>query len=120
MVKFLHKFYNRHNIPWVNLIWSAYYRDSVPSLEDRVGSFWWKDLLSLNSCSKEIAACLPGGGSTFALWYDAWDGVSFKDRFPHAFSFARHKRITLGTFAQAPDPFDLFTLPLSELAFNEV
>ena len=31
LLKNLHKFYNRHNIPWVNLIWESYYsNDSLP------------------------------------------------------------------------------------------
>jgi hypothetical protein len=28
LIKNLHKFYNHHDIPWVNLIWQAYYRNS--------------------------------------------------------------------------------------------
>ena len=30
LMKFLHKFYNHHDIPWVGLIWNSYYDSSVP------------------------------------------------------------------------------------------
>jgi len=27
LMKFLHKFFNREDLPWVNLVWESYYRD---------------------------------------------------------------------------------------------
>jgi len=45
-LKHLDKFYNKRNIPWVKLIWNAYYQDVVPHLARAKGSFWWKDVLS--------------------------------------------------------------------------
>lgn len=41
LMKFLHKFYNRLNIPWVSFTWQAYYSNSKVSHHRRpVGSFW--------------------------------------------------------------------------------
>jgi hypothetical protein len=40
LLKFLHKFYNKLDVPWVQLIWNNYYRDgSVPDGRPK-GSFW--------------------------------------------------------------------------------
>ena len=30
LMKFLHKFFNKENTPWVKIIWEAYYQDSLP------------------------------------------------------------------------------------------
>jgi hypothetical protein len=39
LLKFLHKFFNNHDIPWVNLVWSNYYRtDRLPNCS-KIGSF---------------------------------------------------------------------------------
>lgn len=45
LLKHLHKFYNREDIPWVTLIWSKYYESKIPHVSREVGSFWWKDVL---------------------------------------------------------------------------
>lgn len=38
LTKNLHKFFNQHDIPWVQLIWSTYYNDGqVPSFPTEVG-----------------------------------------------------------------------------------
>lgn len=44
LIKNLHKFYNRHPIPWVTLR-SSYYVDKVPHALTLKGSFWWRDVL---------------------------------------------------------------------------
>lgn len=42
LMKHLHKFYNRIQVPWVNLVWDKYYsRDRLPgSVTNFKGSFW--------------------------------------------------------------------------------
>jgi hypothetical protein len=45
LIKFLDKFYNKVDIPWVHLIWSEYYLDTVPHWEKLKGYFWWRDML---------------------------------------------------------------------------
>ena len=47
LLKFLHKFYNIMDIPWLQLIWDTYYVDWIPHATDICGSFWWRDLVIL-------------------------------------------------------------------------
>ena len=47
LMKFLHKFYNKLDIPWVQLTWDGYYDRKIPHSTDPIGSFWWKDVLKL-------------------------------------------------------------------------
>jgi len=57
LLKQLHKFYSKQDILWVNLIWSRYYQNKVPHASSEVGSFWWKDILRLNTIYRGIAKC---------------------------------------------------------------
>ena len=43
----MHKFYNRMDLPWVKLVWSAYYIGLIPHATDPCGSFWWRDIMQL-------------------------------------------------------------------------
>lgn len=47
LLKNLHKFFNRENIPWVHLIWESYYVDGPLPGTNWEGSFWWKANLRL-------------------------------------------------------------------------
>jgi hypothetical protein len=48
LLKHLDKFYNRADIPWVNLIWNTYYSEGeIPHASREKGSFWWRDVLKL-------------------------------------------------------------------------
>jgi hypothetical protein len=38
LMKYLHKFLNKMNTPWVNIIWETYYQENLPG-ERMVGSF---------------------------------------------------------------------------------
>jgi hypothetical protein len=51
-MKNLHKFYNKEELPWVQLIWSNYYRNGHVAGQVKKGSFWWKDNLNLLNCFK--------------------------------------------------------------------
>jgi hypothetical protein len=63
LIKNLHKFYNRLDIPWVNLIWDSYYRnDSLPGRHTE-GSFWWKAHLKLLDIYKGMGKCAIGDGN---------------------------------------------------------
>ena len=64
LLKYLHKFFNNYDLPWVNLIWNNYYRpDRLPSCS-RIGSFWWRSLLSLVQNYKGLAAPIIGNERT--------------------------------------------------------
>jgi hypothetical protein len=39
LLKHLHKFYNKEDIPWVHLIWDRYYTNKIPHAAREVGSF---------------------------------------------------------------------------------
>jgi hypothetical protein len=72
LMKHLDKFYNHADVPWVSLIWQAYYEDSVPQSEKLCGSFWWRDVCKLMDKYRAISTVLPGKGSTFLFWKDSW------------------------------------------------
>jgi hypothetical protein len=39
LIKFLDKFYNKRDLPWVSLIWGNHYASRVPHAESLCGSF---------------------------------------------------------------------------------
>jgi hypothetical protein len=46
--KFLDKFYNKRDIPWVKLVWNTYYGNGkIPHASRDRGSFWWRNILKL-------------------------------------------------------------------------
>jgi hypothetical protein len=40
LLKHLHKFYNKDDLPWVNLIWANYYKNESTPGQIRRGAFW--------------------------------------------------------------------------------
>jgi len=60
-MKFLDKFYNHADIPWINLTWAKLYHNpnTPPHARNPCGSFWWKDIIKLFGKFKEIAICHP-------------------------------------------------------------
>jgi hypothetical protein len=73
LMKNLYKFYNQHDIPWVQLIWRAYqYNNTTPHSGTAKGSFWWRDCLSLMEKFKELTTCNIGSGKSISLWTDKW------------------------------------------------
>jgi hypothetical protein len=71
LIKFLNKFYNHADLPWVNLIWYAHYEDKIPHAENLCGSFWWRDVLKLVDNFRGVSLVKPGRGNTFLLWLDS-------------------------------------------------
>ena len=75
LLKNLHKFFNRHDIPWVNLIWERHYSNgSLPSTSNLKDSFWWKDILKLLDSFKGLASTIVKDGVTCLFWDDLWLG----------------------------------------------
>jgi hypothetical protein len=121
-MKNLYKFYSRQDIPWVNLIWAAYYQHGkLPENNHQKGSFWWKDCTSLIATFKDLFSCQIGDGQTIYLWHDIWQQQSLKDRFPHLFSFAKDKLVTVKDAKNIAmgNIFDLFNIPLSNIASQQ-
>jgi hypothetical protein len=74
LVKHLHKFYNRLDIPWVSLTWNAFYsRPIPPHHKRRVGAFWWRDIMSLSDHFFMMASCSSHEGVTSYFWRDSWN-----------------------------------------------
>jgi hypothetical protein len=113
----LHKFYNKEELPWVQLIWSNYYRNGRVPSQIKKGSFRWRDNLKLLNCYKGIAQATAGQGDTVLFWQDFWNGRILNQSYPHLFSFTNNDSITLQMVLQLDELRDLFTLPLSEEAF---
>jgi hypothetical protein len=48
LLKHLHKFFNKVDVPWVDLTWKAFYSASLaPQARSPRGSFWWRALCQL-------------------------------------------------------------------------
>jgi hypothetical protein len=118
LMKCLHKFFNRVNIPWVNIIWDTHYNNSLPSAKP-VGSFWWKDILKIQDSFKEIAQVEIGNGKSTLLWHDLWNGKRISENFPELWSFASVKEINISQ-ARLASPNELFHIPLSAEAFEQL
>jgi phosphatidate phosphatase APP1 len=63
LLRFLHKFFNKENIPWVHLIWRSY-NNSTPQATSVSSSFWWKDIVKLCAKFKRLASCSIALGDT--------------------------------------------------------
>lgn len=49
LLKHLDKFYNKKDVPWVNLVCHTYYSEGqVPHETTAKCSFWWKDIMSFS------------------------------------------------------------------------
>jgi hypothetical protein len=55
LLKNLHKFFNKADCPWVNLIWNSHYRGGNLPGHRPCGSFWWRTVLKLLDNFKSIA-----------------------------------------------------------------
>lgn len=64
ILKFLHKFYNRMDVPWVSLLWDNYYTDKIPHAVEPLGSFWWHDILKLTPIYRGVSPVWILTGST--------------------------------------------------------
>jgi hypothetical protein len=119
LMKQLHKFSNRYNVPWVQLVWDHHFTMGKLPFSGRVfkGSFWWRDVLKLLTLFKEIATPLLNNGTSCLLWYDNWNGQPWNQRYPQLFSYAKNKLISANVAASTPLLQDLFSLPLSNEAY---
>ena len=124
LLKYLHKFYNRWDTPWVQLIWDTYYTDQIPHASDPCGSFWWRDILKLHDAYTAIASVHINMGDSALFWTDAWFiGGSSRPlcwRLPRLFSFVNNDKVSVHEFLISQDIFTMFFLPLSHEAAQEL
>jgi hypothetical protein len=115
--KNVHKFYSRKDLPWVNLIWLAYYRNGKLPNKPNKGSFWWKSIMKLLDTYKGIAHVTAGIGDIILFWKDLWNDIILQQSYPQLHSFAINDGICLSSVLRQEALQDLFSLPLSEEAF---
>ena len=121
LLKNLHKFFNKHDLPWVNLIRERHYNNgSLPSVSQRHGSFWWSDILKLLDSFKGMAMVNVLSGKTCLFWDDLWLNRVPKHHYPHLYSFAKAVDISLFGALQVSGPDELFNLPLSQVAASQL
>lgn len=89
LMKFLDKFYNHADIPWVKLTWSKLYQNGNVAPHDRspTSSFQWKDILKLFEKFKTFAFCQPNQGNSVSFWKDDWSGEILETKYPELFSY---------------------------------
>jgi hypothetical protein len=119
LLKYLHKFYNKLDLPWVQITWSKLYCNGTPPHERKyVGSFWWRDIMSLASLFLQMARCKVNNGLSVSFWTDHWNLGIIKDLYPQLFSFARKKKCSVNQFLSW-DASRSFFLSLSQVAFEQ-
>ena len=120
LLKHLSKFYNKADIPWVQIVWYKYYTSKVPHAAREIGSFWWKDVLRLNTIFRQISRCELGNGSSVCFWDDLWADSILSQMYPRLASFARNDDASVMEIMQAEDLDSIFFLPLSQQALQEL
>mgnify|MGYP002413836659 FL=1 len=119
LLKYLHKFYNRWDLPWVELIWNTYYSNKIPHASDPCVSFWWRDVMRLMPIYRGITKAQVHTGNDILFWKDHWmDGI-LAETHPRAFSFATQEDISVRDFLGATTLRVTFHLPLSVQAHAE-
>lgn len=118
MMKYLHKFFNHFDLPWVKLIWDSYYSNAPPQ-GTLVGSFRWKSVLKLLPQFKSVASCKVENGSSVLLWSDKWSDDTCLSMFPELHSFAIREDITVRQACHLEELEALFHRPLSLEAFAQ-
>jgi hypothetical protein len=59
LLKNLHKFFNKADVPCVDLVWEKHYKNGKLPNHIRKGSFWWRDNLEASSGIQKL--CLSSG-----------------------------------------------------------
>jgi hypothetical protein len=97
LLKNLHKFFNKANCPWVDLIWNNHYSDGkLPGLRP-CGSFWRRAVLKQLDNFKGISMTHIQNGSTILFWQDKdlWADKVRCHLSAELFSFTTREQITL-------------------------
>jgi hypothetical protein len=76
-------------------------------------------MLKLLTKYKGIAMVNIQDGSTASSWQDMWQGKVRESEFPHLYSFAIRKNITIQQVSNIEDLHDIFQLPLTNEAYQE-
>ena len=120
LLKFLHKFFNKLDIPWVQLIWDTYYLDSILHAAEICGSFWLRDLVHLMPIYHGISHVQVNNGKSALFWKDSWNKDVYADKYPRAFSYVHHEDLSVQDFLTIATLHETFQLPLSVQAHDEL
>jgi hypothetical protein len=114
LIKFLGKFYNKKDIPWVDLMRFAYYQGKVRHEENLCG---WRDVCKQVDNFRGVAYVTLGAGDTTSFCHDNWNLSGCKQnwsvRFPRLFSFSLKDKVSISEVYQMEDMLNLFYRPLS-------
>ena len=114
LLKHLHKFYNKMDVPWVHLIWNTHYANGkIPHATTDRGSFWWRDVMKLCDNFRGIATAKVGTGDTTLLWLDVWNEKYLKNQLPRLFSFVKNPKTSVAQYIGNAQIQDNFYIPLS-------
>jgi hypothetical protein len=119
LMKNLHKFFNRINISWVNIVWNSHYWDGAIPFLRKVGSFWWRDVLKTMNTYKGFSRVIIEDGRTTRLWLDQWDNRVPEVAFRELFSFVMNKDITMRQAKDMEYPQNMFHTPMSETTHEQ-
>lgn len=64
LLKNLHKFFNKMDLPWVSLIWEKHHKHGKLPSHIKKGSFWWRDNLKLMNKFKNFTMVTIESGQT--------------------------------------------------------
>lgn len=120
LLKHLMKFFNKEDIPWVALVWECYYENGCLPSSTKKGSFWWRDILKLLDKFKGIAMVNVNNAKSCYLWSDLWNNRVPMLTYPELFSFAKSKSTILAEAVTMDNLLELFNLPLSQQAFQQL
>uniref|UniRef100_A0A453ILD2 Reverse transcriptase zinc-binding domain-containing protein n=1 Tax=Aegilops tauschii subsp. strangulata TaxID=200361 RepID=A0A453ILD2_AEGTS len=123
LLKYMNKFYNKADVPWVHLVWDSCYFQRIPHDTILCGSFWWRDICKLMDKYRAVTFVTVGKGDSVLFWSDHWEidqsCIPLQERFPRLFPFCLQKNLSVMEVIQAGNVQQMFSLPLSELAFRE-
>jgi hypothetical protein len=111
LIKFLHKFFNNNDLPWVNLIWNNYYLSRGLPGHRNIGSFWWKSMIKLLPNFKGLAHPVIGNGRSISFWDDQWSQNIPRQKFLELFSFVKNTKLSIKE-AKEQDQFAGFSICL--------
>src|SRR3954465_3913396 len=123
LMRHLKKFYNKEEVPWVALICNSYYHQRVPHATELCGSFWWRDVAKHMDSFVVVSKIQIGPGDSVLLWHDFWmDHMnrSLAHKFTRLLSYAKDPLISVQGLLGTSDLTDLFNLPLSDQAYEEL
>jgi hypothetical protein len=113
LLKYLHKFFSKADIPWVKLVWENYYSNGKLPDQHKKGSFWWRDIVSISKKYKGISLVMLENSSTVLFWKDKWGNIIPAQAYPELYSFATKPYVTFLGATSLTDFAANFNLPLS-------